>query len=414
MSTDSPDTPRPEATVDASQARLLERLRAAGGGPVSFAELRSLGIENPAVLAYELDLVGMPIERVHHYDAPGRAVPVGVRIDEADGPTAACHQHPPPGQPTQRQLSRAPRRPREAAMASERLRALIPVALGLRSIAQRAMAAGSITVRTIAERSASVRAVRSSAARSVTAGAAKPPALIAPIALVVVAAAIALLALTSQAGRRVTAAKARTDIASHRVSHAVPGRAGQAAQPPLAPAPPARESKGTSTQETAAGAQRADRPEASQSGSGAAPEQARVASPSSPASAAQLQADGHQLLGDGRYAAAIGDLRAALAASGQSVASCAVPASETCLTYAYALYDLGHALRLSGDPGAAVGVLGERLQIDNQVATVREELDLARAAASAAGAAALKQSPAPTLDGGVRAPGSAKRERHGP
>jgi hypothetical protein len=353
MSTDTPDTPRPEATVDASQARLLERLRAAGGGPVSFAELRSLGIENPAVLAYELDLVGMPIERVHRDDAPGRGVPVGVRIEEGDGATAAA---------------------------------------------------------------------RTIAARSIAAAGAKRRPLAAPIALVAVAAAIALLALTSQAGRRVTAAAARTDIGTGRVAHAVLQPTRQAAQPPggaarlqthpiapAEPAPAAGESKATSTRETAAtGASPADRPGASESSSGRAPEQARVAGASS--SAAQLQADGHQLLSDARYAAAIGDLRAALASSGQSVAGCAVPASETCLTYAYALYDLGHALRLSGDPGAAVGVLSERLQIDNQQSTVQEELGLARAAASAGSAAAPRPPAARTLDGGVRAPGDARRE----
>jgi hypothetical protein len=48
------------------------------------------------------------------------------------------------------------------------------------------------------------------------------------------------------------------------------------------------------------------------------------------------------------------------------------------LTYAYALYDLGRALLLDGDPRAALGVLSERLQIDNQRATVQEELELAR------------------------------------
>jgi hypothetical protein len=66
---------------------------------VSFEELRSLGIENPAVLAYELDLVGMPIERVHRYDAPGRAVPVGVRIEEPDATPVTLVQSPRPRYP---------------------------------------------------------------------------------------------------------------------------------------------------------------------------------------------------------------------------------------------------------------------------------------------------------------------------
>lgn len=56
-----------------------------------------------------------------------------------------------------------------------------------------------------------------------------------------------------------------------------------------------------------------------------------------------------------------------------------MPAGERCLTYAYALYDLGRALLLDGDPHAALGVLSKRLQIDNQRATVQEELELASA-----------------------------------
>jgi tetratricopeptide (TPR) repeat protein len=100
--------------------------------------------------------------------------------------------------------------------------------------------------------------------------------------------------------------------------------------------------------------------------------------PSSPAAAAQLQAEGHQLLGQARYSGAVSHLRAALAASGQSLNRCAEPASQACLTYAYALYDLGRALRLDGHPTAAVPVLTERLQIDNQRPTVQYELGLAR------------------------------------
>ena len=53
-------TPRP---LDEQQAQLVERLRAAGGAPVSFAELRAIGIENPALLSYELAAVGLPVTR---------------------------------------------------------------------------------------------------------------------------------------------------------------------------------------------------------------------------------------------------------------------------------------------------------------------------------------------------------------
>ena len=96
--------------------------------------------------------------------------------------------------------------------------------------------------------------------------------------------------------------------------------------------------------------------------------------------AAALEAEGHQLLGAGRYAAAIADLRSAIQASGGSLSRCAEPTSEACLTYAYALYDLGRALQLEGDPAAAIPILSERLRIDNQRETVRQELDVARGA----------------------------------
>jgi hypothetical protein len=112
--------------------------------------------------------------------------------------------------------------------------------------------------------------------------------------------------------------------------------------------------------------------------------------------ATQLEARGHKLLGEGHYAAAIGDFRAALAASGQTSARCGVPGSDACLTYAYALYDLGRALRLAGKPGAAVPVLTKRMKIENQRRTVKNELGLAKKAQGTGGAAApAPKSPRP-------------------
>ena len=49
--------------LDEQQAQLVEHLRAAGGAPVSFDELRAIGIENPALLCYELAAVGLPVTR---------------------------------------------------------------------------------------------------------------------------------------------------------------------------------------------------------------------------------------------------------------------------------------------------------------------------------------------------------------
>jgi hypothetical protein len=92
---------------------------------------------------------------------------------------------------------------------------------------------------------------------------------------------------------------------------------------------------------------------------------------------AALQAEGHQLLGAERYTAAIGDLRRAVAASGESAARCAASETEACLTYAYALFDLGRALRLNGDRAGAIAILSERLRIHNQREAVQEELNQA-------------------------------------
>ena len=105
-----------------------------------------------------------------------------------------------------------------------------------------------------------------------------------------------------------------------------------------------------------------------------------ASTPVSPALATALEAEGHGLLASGEYTGAIAVLRRAVSATGESVSDCAQPASETCLTYAYALFDLGRALRLSGRATAAIPVLRARLDIDNQQATVQDELDLALAA----------------------------------
>jgi hypothetical protein len=94
--------------------------------------------------------------------------------------------------------------------------------------------------------------------------------------------------------------------------------------------------------------------------------------------ATQLEAQGHGLLESGSYGSAVAVLRRALLATGEDVTTCVEPASTMCLTYAYALYDLGRALRLSGDPAAAVPILEHRLEIDNQRPTVLAELELAR------------------------------------
>jgi tetratricopeptide (TPR) repeat protein len=59
------------------------------------------------------------------------------------------------------------------------------------------------------------------------------------------------------------------------------------------------------------------------------------------------------------------------------------PAGSQDLDYAYALFNLGNALRLSGQPEAAIPILERRLEIPNQTSTVEEELEAARAEAGA-------------------------------
>lgn len=93
---------------------------------------------------------------------------------------------------------------------------------------------------------------------------------------------------------------------------------------------------------------------------------------------AQLEEEGHRLLEEGRYQAAIEKLKEAVAATGGSPSRCANPQTPNCLTYAYALYDLGKALQLDHSPAQAVGVLQERLQIANQRSTVESALAQAR------------------------------------
>jgi serine/threonine-protein kinase len=79
----------------------------------------------------------------------------------------------------------------------------------------------------------------------------------------------------------------------------------------------------------------------------------------------QLQA--HNLIDQGKYDEAI-------AIDKQVVAQ----GSGTGLTYAYALYDLGHALRLAGRPDEAIPILEQRLQIKNQQGVVKKELEQAK------------------------------------
>ncbi len=125
--------------------------------------------------------------------------------------------------------------------------------------------------------------------------------------------------------------------------------------------------------------------------------------------AAALQTRGHALLGS-NPAAAVPLLRQAVKASGESVASCRTPTTQACLTYAYSLFDLGQALRLSGQPGAAIAVLERRAQIQNQEGTVINELALAQ---RAAGGGSTSPAPPPGKPGNGLGRGGQKKTKKG-
>jgi eukaryotic-like serine/threonine-protein kinase len=93
---------------------------------------------------------------------------------------------------------------------------------------------------------------------------------------------------------------------------------------------------------------------------------------SGPAEGARLNNQGFQLMSEGRYDEAIPILQRAVDS---------FPPGTSDLNYAYALFNLGQALRLAGRPEEAIPILEQRLEIPNQTGVVRRELELARRAA---------------------------------
>jgi hypothetical protein len=74
-------------TLDVQQQRMLQRLRQAGGQPVTYGELRADGITFPAAVASELELNGYAIDRVF---VAGRLA--GLRLIESEPPDAQGHR----------------------------------------------------------------------------------------------------------------------------------------------------------------------------------------------------------------------------------------------------------------------------------------------------------------------------------
>jgi hypothetical protein len=371
---------------------------------VSFEELRSLGIENPAVLCYELDLIGVPIARVNRYIAPGRAVPVGVRIAES----AAAEYAIEPKRPRwQRRLRRHPSEaPEPAAARPHGLSSAVPL------IRERASDAGRLAraqLESARAKGASLAGERRAGLARDTAGSATAKG--ASVARDTAASATAKCASAARDSAASAAAKgasvARDTAASARAkganlaSAAAPiaartrGHRGLVALIALIVVAVAvitivlANQPGGSpvTGKVLAGSRGHPSRAQSHSGRASSPSASAPSSSTLPGEPTQLQAEGHQLLGEERYPAAIAHLSAAVARSGESPARCAEPNSEACLTYAYALFDLGRALRLDGNRSGAVTALSERLRINDQRGAVQEELSRAREGGGASGPA---------------------------
>jgi Tetratricopeptide repeat len=326
---------------ESQQALLLRVLREAAGATVSYAELRDAGIDLPASVVSELELAGIPID--HSYEGAGgaRRRP-GVRlnpaldperavVDAADGTGEAADGT--DGAPLVRTTrNRVARSVDGLPLPSFRGWTLTPIRRVTPSLARLSLPSlprltlpslRGINVPSVTRFSLPV-SKRLTELRPAT----RALAPIAVLGAMIVVIAIVVLAL--QAGSRHGTA--------HHAAKVPPRSASVVAKAPSTPPP------------------------------------ATPSTPVSPALATQFEAQGHDLLQSGQYSDAIPVLRRALAATGKQLSDCVEPVSETCLTYAYALYDLGRALELNGEPSAALPVLEQRFQIDDQRDVVAAEL----------------------------------------
>lgn len=378
---------RPDG-LEEQQALVLEHLERAEGAPVSFAELREAGIELPASIVGELELSGWPIDHCRAPEPDG-GIGSGVRLD----PVLAARF----GTDSESEAS------------SYRVYHTRPWA-GLGGAL-----AGGLELRggrPPGDRrhgrppgdQRGGRPARSEPLRR-RRGWIRPLALLAGAALVAV---LVITGVSSGTGRRVqtiSRTRAGTTRRSHHRSspHAPRTAARRKRTHPVASAVTSRPltaqpastptTTSTPTGSTATTASTTPAPQ------GAAP---------SLTSAIALDARGHYLLESGQYAAAIPLLRDAMQDTGMSSGACLQPASQACLTYAYALYDMATALLREGDPSAAVPLLEQRLQIDNQRPVVASELTLARRQAQqragGGGQTGTDTGPSPNTTGSPAAP----------
>jgi serine/threonine protein kinase len=113
-----------------------------------------------------------------------------------------------------------------------------------------------------------------------------------------------------------------------------------------------------------------------ESSSAEEPQESEPAAATTPAPEGTDAADGSTLNEQGFELIQAGEYEAAVPVLEEAVAS--FPEGSEDLAYAYALFNLGNALRLSGRPEEAIPVLERRLEIPNQTSTVEEELEAAR------------------------------------
>jgi hypothetical protein len=361
----------PTEPFDAQQTLMLEVLGRAEGEPVSYEALRDAGVEYPASVASELELVGVQLERPFNAAGPRRE-PLGVRLSPQREHDHELHR------------PRYPPSPAPESDAPAREDGVLAVAAGIIDGEARALAgdvrrlagaAGSAARGAVERVEPALRLLANEPRRR----------LIAPAALLAALVIVAVLTIVDLAGSSPARRPAPLRLSS---TNASASRASQAAHKAAASAK-APATSGGATAAPPGGSPAASGASAHPPPPGASP--AAAPAPSSPptpvpaptqVAAAQLEAEGHALLASGEAARAIPVLRNAISATGQSLGQCLAPSSEACLTYAYALYDLGAALRLAGQSSEAVPILEQRLQIANQRGTVRHELRLARGTGS--------------------------------
>lgn len=322
----------PEPLVlEAQQQLLLNVLRRAGAEPVSYADLRAAGVELPASVVSELELAGVRIERCYG-GAHGERRVLGVRLVERQPPIPEPAPDPTP--------EHVPAAVTESGSSGGwnpvHVYRASPARAGASAASEWLGAAGGAAAHRL-------HGMRTPSAR-----------ILAPAALAIAVIIVAVLVLTGLSGG--TAREPR-----HHPTARSPVR------PQLTAKAPTTAHSATSASSSA--------PTGTATATATTP---ATPTPVSPALATHLEAQGHSLLESGQYASAIEVLRRALAATGEHRSACLEPSSSTCLTYAYALYDLGRALRLNGNSAAAVPILEARLQIDNQRSVVAAELKLAR------------------------------------